>query len=54
MKTAQQKEIKEKADLEKKILINYLLGKDVSIENIAKILEIIPKAVTKIIDKKIR
>ncbi|WP_392564197.1 JAB domain-containing protein [Orbus wheelerorum] len=53
-KTAQQKatEIKEKADFEKKILINALLEKDVSIENIAKILEITPKAVEKIIANK--
>lgn len=46
------KEIKEKADLEKKILINALLEKDVSIENIAKILEITVKAVEKIINNK--
>ncbi|MCO6525596.1 MULTISPECIES: JAB domain-containing protein [Snodgrassella] len=52
-KTAQQKarEIKEKADFEKKILINALLEKGVSIEDIAKILEITPKAMERLVNK---
>lgn len=44
-----EKERREKAESEKKMLINALLQKDVSIENIAKILEITVKAVEKII-----
>lgn len=51
-KTKAKQMLLEKAESEKKILINALLDKDVSIENIAKILEITPKAVQKIIDKK--
>ncbi|PIT13262.1 JAB domain-containing protein [Snodgrassella alvi] len=52
-KTARQKakEIKEKADSEKKALINVLLEKGVSIEDIAKILEITPIAVERLINK---
>ncbi|MBC9131749.1 hypothetical protein FcAc13_10595 [Frischella sp. Ac13] len=48
-KTAQQKakEIKGKAETEKKILINALLDKGVSVEDIAKILGI--KAVERVI-----
>ncbi|WP_294964887.1 JAB domain-containing protein [uncultured Gilliamella sp.] len=51
-RTKAEKERREKAESEKKILINALLQKDVSIENIAKILGITPKAVEKIITKK--
>jgi DNA repair protein RadC len=53
-KTAGQKakEIKEKADSEKKALINVLLEKGVSIEDIAKILGITPIAVERLINLK--
>ncbi|PXZ07208.1 DNA repair protein [Gilliamella apicola] len=40
----------DKANAEKKVLINALLEKQVSIENIAKILEVTPKQVSKIIN----
>ncbi|RUS66704.1 hypothetical protein CUZ56_01494 [Saezia sanguinis] len=46
------KAVKDKADSEKMALMNALLEKDVSIENIAKIMEITPKAVKKILNKK--
>ncbi|MBI0103271.1 JAB domain-containing protein [Gilliamella sp. W8145] len=44
------KTVKDKANAEKKVLINALLEKQVSIENIAKILEVTPKQVSKIIN----
>lgn len=55
-KTAQdkakaEKTCREKAENENKILIKELLEKDVSVENIAKILGITEKAVEKIINK---
>lgn len=46
------KAVKDKADSEKRALINALLEKGVSIENVAKIMEITPKSVEKIINKK--
>lgn len=46
-----EKERREKAESEKKILINTLLQKDVSIEDIAKILDISVKKVNKILGK---
>lgn len=46
-----EKERREKAESEKKMLINALLQKDVSIENIAKILEITVKKVEKLVGK---
>lgn len=53
-KTAQQKakEIKEKAETEKKILINALLEKGVSVDDIAKILGITAKEVEKLVNLK--
>ena len=44
------KTVKDKANAEKKVLINALLEKQVSIENIAEILEVTPKQVSKIIN----
>ncbi|KES18752.1 DNA repair protein [Gilliamella apicola SCGC AB-598-I20] len=46
------KTVKDKANAEKKVLINALLEKQVSIESIAKILEVTPKQVCKIISMK--
>lgn len=46
------KTVKDKANAEKKVLINALLEKQVSIESIAKILEVTPKQVCKIINMK--
>ncbi len=50
-KTKTEKERREKAEFEKKLLIKTLIEKDVSIENIAKILDITPRKVKGIIGK---